>query len=281
MQNAEFFAATDLQEALSLLADRREQAVILAGGTDLGLKFHNRELQPGALVYIGQLGLDYIKEEDGKLVMGAAATIEDIATSSLVLSRAPIVAQAAREHSSPPIRNAATIGGNLANASPAADMATPLLVLDAELVLVSQDGERVVPIAEFFTGPHETVRTPDELLTEVRIPAVDGQAAFIKLGRRKAHTLSVANAATRVVMDGARCADVRIAAGAVAPTPIRCVEAEDVIRGKDLTPELISESASQAVGECNPVDDERATAWYRRRVIKVLVERALKQASGV
>ncbi|MFQ5856148.1 MAG: FAD binding domain-containing protein, partial [Anaerolineae bacterium] len=258
-----------------------EQATILAGGTDLGLKFHNRELVPGALVYVGHLGLDYIKEEGDTLVIAAAATIEDIATSSLVGDKAPIVAQAAREHSSPPIRNAATIGGNVANASPAADMATPLLVLDAELVLASQGGERVVPVGEFFTGPHETVRAPDELMTEVRIPAVDGQAAFIKLGRRKAHTLSVANAAARVVMDDAKCVDVRIAAGAVGPTPIRCLKAEEMLRGEDLTAELIAEAASEAVGECDPVDDERATAWYRRRVIKVLIERALKQASGL
>jgi CO/xanthine dehydrogenase FAD-binding subunit len=281
MQNTKYFAAADLSEALGLLADHREQATVLAGGTDLGLKFHNRELQPGALVFIGQLQLDYIKNQDGTLVIGATTTIDDIAKSSLVLEKAPVLAEAASRVADPSIRNAATIGGNLANASPSADTATPLLALDAELVLASQRGERVVPLAKFFTGPHETVREADELLKEVQIPPVKGRTAFIKLGRRKAATISVANVAVRMVKDGPRCEDVRIAAGAVAPTPLRCLEAEEVLKGKDLTEALVSEAAAKVSETCNPIDDERATRWYRRRVIKVLTERALKQAAGL
>lgn len=281
MQKTEYFAAADLSQALGLLADHREQAVVLAGGTDLGLKFHNRELRPGALVYIGQLGLDYIKNPNGKLVIGAATTISDIATNSLIQEKAPALAQAASRLGDPSIRNAATIGGNLMNASPSADTATPLLALDAELVLTSQRGARTVPLAEFFKGPHETVREPDELLTEIHVPFVAGQTAFVKLGRRKAATISVANAAVRVVKNGAKCEDVRIAAGAVAPTPLRCVKAEGLLRGKELTAGLVSQAAARVVEEVNPIDDERASAWYRRRVIKVLVERALKAAAGL
>jgi CO/xanthine dehydrogenase FAD-binding subunit len=181
----------------------------------------------------------------------------------------------------PAIRNVATIGGNLITASRAADLPPPLLALDAELVLVSERGERVVPIGEFFKRAHRTARLPDELLTEIRIPPPKGQAAFVRHGRRKIFSCCVASAAVRVVMDGDKCADARIVAGSMAPTPLRCTAAEGILKGKKLTPELAGEAAAQAVGECKPIDDERASAWYRRRVIKVLIERAINQASGL
>jgi len=281
MPNAEYFAATELREALRLLAERGDQITVLAGGTDLAPQFNCRELRPQALLYIGKLGLNYIAADNGDLAIGAATTLEDIATSRLVSEKAPMVAQAAAEMGNPAIRNVATIGGNLVMASRAADMPPPLLALDAKLILVSQRGERVVPIGEFFKRAHKTIRLPDELLTEIRIPSVKGQTAFVRHGRRKVFSCCVASAAVRVVMDGGKCADARIVAGSMASTAIRCLGAEGVLNGKKLTSELAGEAAAQAVSECKPIDDERATAWYRRRVIKVLIERAINQARGL
>lgn len=280
MPNAEYFATTELREALGLLAERGEQITVLAGGTDLAPKFNCRELRPDALLYIGKLGLNYITANNGGLAIGAATTLEDLATSRLVLERAPVLAQAAAEMGNPTIRNVATIGGNLVTASRAADMPPPLLALDAELILVSERGERVIPIGEFFKRAHKTVRLSDELLTEIRIPSVKGQTAFVRHGRRKVFSCCVASAAVRVVMDGSKCADARIVAGAMAPTPVRCLGAEGVLKGKKLTSALVTEAAAHAVEGCKPIDDERATAWYRRRVIGPLIERAINQARG-
>lgn len=280
MPTAEYFAPTELPDALRLLAERGNQITILAGGTDLVPQFNCRELRPHALLYIGKLGLNYIIAKNGGLAVGAATSLEEIATSRLVFESAPVLAQAAAEMGNPAIRNVATIGGNLATASRAADMPPPLLVLDAELSLVSERGERVIPIGEFFRRSHKTIRLADELLTEIRIPSVSGQTAFVRLGRRKVFSCGVASAAVRVVLDGGKCTDVRIAAGSMAPTPIRCPGAEGVLQGKHVTSELAVEAAAQAVGECKPIDDERASAWYRRRVIKTLIERAINQACG-
>lgn len=281
MPDAEYFVPTELRQALGLLAERGDRLTVLAGGTDLVPMFNCRALRPEALLYIGKLGLNYIIEKDGELVIGAATTFEDAATSRLVLEKAPMLAQAAAEVGNPAIRNVGTIGGNLVTASRAADMPPPLLALDAELSLVSERGERVVPIGEFFRRAHQTVRLADELLTEIRIPSGAGQTSFVRLGRRKVFSCAVASAAVRLVMDGDRCTDARVVAGSMAPTPIRCLGAEELLKGKDLTSELALDAAAQAVGECKPINDARASAWYRRQVIKPLIERAINQACGL
>jgi len=280
MPNAEFFAPTELREALKLLAERGDAITVLAGGTDLVPQFNSRELRPQALLYIGKLGLNYITANNGGLAIGAATTLENLAGSRLVSERAPVLGQAAAEMGNPAIRNMATIGGNVAMASRAADMPPPLVAMDAELVLVSKRGERIVPVGEFFKRAHRTVRLPDELLTEIRIPSPKGQTAFVRLGRRKVFSCCIASAAVRVVMDGSKCADARIVAGSMASTPIRCLRSEGLLKGKELTSDLVAESAAHAVAECKPIDDERATAWYRRRVIPALIERAINQACG-
>lgn len=281
MPTAEYFAPAQLQEALRLLAERRGRITVLAGGTDLVPQFNNHKLQPHALLYIGKLGLNYIVPKNGGLAIGAATSLEDIATSGLVLEKAPILARTAAEMGNPGIRNVATIGGNLITASRAADIPLPLLALDAQLTLVSEHGERVIPIGQFFKRSHKTVRQDDELLTEIHIPPASGQSAFVRLGRRKVFACGVLGAAVRVVLDDGKCTDARIVAGSMAPTPVRCAGAEGILRGKPLTSELAVEAAAQAVGECKPIDDERASAWYRRRVMKTLIARAINQAGGL
>jgi carbon-monoxide dehydrogenase medium subunit len=281
MREVAYFAPTDVGEAVNLLAEQGAKATVLAGGTDLLPKINHYDLKPEVLLYIGGLGLDTIKKENGKLVIGATTSTAKLAASDLVAEKAGALAEAAQASGSVAIRNSATIGGNIANASPGADLAAPLLALDAEFRLVSAGGERMVAAKDFFLGPHKSVLKPEELITEVHVPFPRGKALFLKQGRRHAQTLSVANVAVQLEMEGATCKDARIVLGAMAPTPLRCTKAEDMIKGKSLDESLIAKCAAEAVDESSPIDDQRATAWYRKRAAKVLVARALAQAAGI
>lgn len=281
MKEAMYFGETEMSRAIKLLGQYRKKAVILAGGTDLVPKINCYELKPEVLVYIGNLGLDYIREKNGKLIIGATTSMAKIGASKLVARKAGALTEAARQAGTTAIRTAATIGGNLANASPAADLATPLLAMDAELLLRSDKGKRTVPLKDFFTGPGTTVLRPGELIVEISIPPIKGKTAFLKLGRRKAMTLSVVNVAVRLEMAGKKCKDARIAMGSVGPTPLRCARAEAMLKGKSPDKALIAQCSSEAMAACNPVDDQRATAWYRRQAGTALVARALAQAAGL
>ena len=281
MKDVMYFAPSGIDEALALLAKHGEKATVLAGGTDLVPNVNYYELKPDIFIYTGGIGSAYIKEENGKLVIGAGTTWTGLIANSLVAEKAGLLAEAAKQGGCVATRNAGTIGGNLANASPAADLSTPLLVLDAELLLKSADGERVVPINEFFTGPGETVLKPDELLVEIPIPPVRGKTAFLKLGRRRAMTLSVVNTAVRLQMNGKICKEARIAVGSMAPRPLRCEKAEGILNGSSVDKDLIGKCAAEAIKETSPIDDQRATAWYRKKAGEKLVARALAHAAGM
>ncbi len=281
MKESLFFAPGTLQEAMKLLGNYKGRAVILAGGTDLVPRINTYSLKPEVLVYIGKVGLDYIREEKGKLVIGAATPMAKIASSKLLARKASALVQAAGQAGTPAVRTAATIGGNLANASPAADLAPPLLAMDAEVSLLNQKKKRVVPLKDFFTGPGKTVLQPGEIIVEISAPVPKGKTVFLKLGRRKALTLSVVNAAVRLEMKGKKCLEARIALGSVAPIPLRCPEAEELLQGTGVDSSLISGCAAEAMAAASPIDDHRASAWYRKQAGKVLVARALAQAAGL
>lgn len=281
MKDVMYFAPTGVDEALNLLAEHGENAVILAGGTDIVPRINYYESKPDVLLYIGAIGSDYIREGNGKLIIGAGTTWRRLAVDPLITEKAGVLSEAARQGSCVAVRNAGTIGGNLANASPAADLATPLLVMDAELVLKCSKGERVVPIKDFFIGPGETVLKADELITEIHIPSFEGNTVFLKIGRRKAMTLSVVNTAVRIDMDGKTCREVRIALGSMAPTPMRCVKAQKMLTGKPIDETSIRKCAAEAIAETSPIDDQRATAWYRKKAGENLVARTLAQAAGI
>ncbi len=281
MREVSYFAPTDIGAAVNLLAEHGDKAAILAGGTDLVPQLNYYEIKPAALLYIGGLGLDYVKEEDGKLAIGAGTTVAHLLTNDLIAEKFSVLAAAAHTHASPAIRTVATIGGNLGTASPAGDLIPSLMVMDAEVILASVRGERAVPITVFFTGPGQTVRAADELIVEIRVPLLPGTAAFEKIGRRKAQTCSIASAAVRLEMDGAVCKDARIVLGSMAPTPMRCPKAEAMLKDKAIDASLIAECAAQAVAESNPIDDQRATAWYRQKACRALVGRALTSAAGI
>jgi carbon-monoxide dehydrogenase medium subunit len=280
MKGFGFSAPADIDEALKLMDDYGEKATVLAGGTDLVPMINNYDMKPQNLLYIGRLGLDYIKEEPGWLVIGAATTTARLAASDSVARLAPALCQAATLSGSAAIRNLATLGGNLVNASPAADLACALLALGADLHLASASSRRVVSIAEFFTGAGRTLRRPDELLLEIHVPLPQGPNGFFKLGRRKALTLSVVNTAVYLVMDGRTCRQACFAVGAVAPTPLRCRQAEEMLVGRPIDAGMIADCAARALAESSPIDDQRATAWYRKKAGTALVARALAQLSG-
>lgn len=281
MREVNYFAPTEIGEAVKLLAEHGDKAAVLAGGTDLVPALNYYEIKPGALVYIGGLGLDYIKEEDGQLVIGAGTTGAELLASDLLARKFPVLVEAAKTHGSPAIRSVATIGGNLGTGSPAGDLIPPLMVMDAEVLLVSAEGKRAVPVKDFFTGPQKTVRKPGELIVEIRVPLQAGKAVFEKLGLRKAQTCSLASAAARLEMDGKVCKAARIVLGSMAPTPIRCTKAEEMITGKELDEDLIARCAATAIGESSPIDDQRATAWYRKKAGTALVAKAVAKAAGV
>lgn len=278
-----YYAPKTLAEAISLLSEHAPQCMILAGGTDLVPKLKNDAAAPRALVYIGALGLSYIRQEGSRLAIGAAATWSMLTASSLVSSCAPVLAETAGmpATSSPGIKNAATVGGNLATASPAADLATPLLVLDADVCIQSVRGARTVALRKFFTGPGETVLQPDELICEVSIPHCLGISVFEKIGRRKAMSISVVNTAVRVALEDGCCRDVRIALGSVAPVPLRCPLAEEMLIGRKPDRELFKACGAAALRASSPIDDAAATAWYRRTAGAALVARALGKAAGL
>jgi len=281
MREVDYFAPTDVGEAVKLLAEYGDKAAVLAGGTDLVAQLNYYEIMPGALLYIGGLGLDYVKEKDGKLVIGAGTTVAHLIASDLLAEKFEVLIAAAKSHASPAVRTAATIGGNLGTASPAGDLIPPLMVMDAEVVLASARGERTVPVKDFFTGPGETVRAADELIVEIQVPLLKGTAVFEKLGRRKAQVCSIASAAVRLEMDGGVCKGARIVLGSMAPTPIRCPKAEEMLKGKAIDAALVAQCAAQAIAESNPIDDQRATAWYRQKAGTALVGRALTKAAGI
>lgn len=281
MREISYFAPTDVGEAVKVLAEHGDRAAILAGGTDLVAQLNYYEVKPGALLYIGGLGLDYVKEKDGKLVIGAGTTVAHLIGNDLVAKKFPVLLAAAKTHASPAVRTAATIGGNLGTASPAGDLIPPLMVMDAEVVLTSARGERTVPVKDFFTGPGETVRAADEMIVEIRVPLLKGTAVFEKLGRRKAQVCSIVSAAARLEMDEGVCKDARIVLGSMAPTPIRCPKAEAMLKDKAIDAALVAECAAQAVAESSPIDDQRATAWYRQKAGTALVGRALTKAAGL
>ncbi len=281
MKNMQYFAPRGVDEALDYLAEYGEKATVLAGGTDLVPRVNYYELLPDIILYVGGIGTDYIREEDGKLAIGAGTTWSSLITNPLVKARARVLAEAAAKGGCTAIRNAATIGGNIVNASPAADLVAALLALDAEVVIRSAKGKRTAALEGFFTGPGATVLDPDELVTEIRVPFVKGNGVFLKLGRRRAMTLSVVNTAVRIRLEGTVCKEARIAVGSMGPTPIRCVEAEKVVTGQPVDPALLDTCAETAITETSPVDDKRASAWYRKKAGRNLVRRALVLAAGI
>ena len=277
----DYYAPLTLSDGCKILDTYRKSAAVIVGGTDLLPRIRAGVARPERLVDLRSLGLSYIKSEGGKIIIGACTTHAEIIDSEVVANHLPALAAACKEIGGPPIRNRGTIGGNLANASPAADTAPPLLAYDAEVVLAAEKGTRTLPIADFFTGPGKTALEPGELLVEVQItePPPRTAAAFVKVGKRKAMAVAVVSVAVRITLttDG-RVTSARIALGSVAPTPIRVISAEQTLRGNVLSDALIEKTAEETRRMASPISDLRAPADYRSKMIAVFTRRALKAA---
>ncbi len=283
-QVEEYHRPQDLAQAVDILSRFGNRARVIAGGTDILPR------RPGVkkidninhLVDISKLGLNYLKKENDHIRIGAATDINTIGASPVILSgpyRA--LSEAATSHSTSTIRNRATVGGNLCNASPCADLALPLLVLDAILVAAGPKGKRHIPIESFFKGVNFSALNREEVLLEIRIPLCSEKAgtAFLKL--RRHHTaidMAVVNVATLLTCKKERCKAARIALGSVAPISFRAKKAESVLVGAELSEEIIQKAAALAAEEAKPIDDVRATATYRKKMVAVLVRRSLENS---
>jgi carbon-monoxide dehydrogenase medium subunit len=281
-----YLAPTTLGEALSLLAKHGQEARVLAGGTDLLLRIKTGQWRPRCVVNIkripGLAAIDF--DPDSGLRLGALVTAADLVRSEIVQAHYPALAQGAAMMASMQIRNLATVGGNLCNAAPSADLAPPLIALRGAAVIAGPEGQRRVPLDEFFLGPGQTVLARDELLVAITLPFPrPGSAAiYLKNSPRQAMDIAVVGVAVAITrFDGpasnSRCEDVRVVLGAVAPTPLRARRAEALLQGQALTKERVAEAAHTAAQVAQPIDDVRGSVWYRRRMVEVLTRRALLQ----
>lgn len=282
MHRFEYCAPTNLSEAISLLERYGPTARLIAGGTDLLTALKERSDRPDYLINLAGLAeLSFIEyDPDGGLRIGAAATVRQVEKSALVRSHYPVISNAAASLASVQIRNLATVAGNICRASPSADLPPALLVLGASVKLAGPAGERLVALVDFFTGPGKTVLRPDEILTEIRVPPVRpfSGAIYLKHCPRRAMDLAAIGVAAALTLAAGRCSEVGIAMGAVAPTPRRARQAESILTGQPPTPELIERAAASAAAEASPISDVRASAAYRRQMVRVLVGRALTQS---
>jgi len=270
-----------IEEALRLLHEGGEGGRFVAGGTDVIVQA-DRSIR--FLVDITRLGLSYIRRDQDKWSIGATTTMAELENSPAIRALAGgILAKAASTCGSVQIRNKATLGGNLANASPAADMATPLLALDAVAIVAGPAGRRSIPLAEFFSAPGKS-SLDGALLVEVVItaPPRAGRAgwSFQKLGRTQSD-ISLVSVAAGLAVDPQNCVQwARMALGAVAPTPVRALNAEQLLAGRRLEKSLVEEAAAQAARDVSPLGDVRASAGYRREMSGVLARRALAECAS-
>ncbi|MEM3427160.1 MAG: xanthine dehydrogenase family protein subunit M [Nitrososphaerales archaeon] len=274
----EYLEPSTLQYALYILNRYGESASILAGGTDLLVQMRDGKKTPKYVVNIKKIPqLEGIRLENEGVVIGALTTVNKIHESNLIKEKFPALHQAAGVLASYQVRNRATIGGNLCNASPAADLAPPLLIYEAKLKIAGLKGEDEVPIKRFFLGPGKTVIEQGMILKEIYIPTPKEHtySIHLKFGERRAMECAIINVAASISIGDSICEDAKIALGSVAPTPIRSENAEAELRGKKLDEEVIKRAAEAAAKDSKPISDIRASAEYRREMVKVFVRRAL------
>jgi CO/xanthine dehydrogenase FAD-binding subunit len=281
-----YLAPTSLAQALECL--RQGEATVLAGGTDLMPQSASGKLKfKPTLMNIQRVPeLKGIARDGDTIRIGALVTVTDIMRDALVQKFFPVLVEAGDHFASDQIRNAATLGGNVNNASPAGDLLVPLLVLEAEVELAAKpNGQmmlRRLPIADFFVGPGKTKRAANELLTGVLIPLPPANhfARFFKFGTRPALDISAISIGIAGVRRDGVLSQVRVAFGAVAPTPVRAPRTEAALEGRRLDRATIDAAAETAQNEVKPIDDVRASAWYRRELIRNMTKRMLDVAQA-
>jgi carbon-monoxide dehydrogenase medium subunit len=269
-----------VERAIGLAGELAPDASFLAGGTDLIIQINRKRRAPRHLIALGGIGgLAGIEWRDGECVLGALTTHKTIERCADFQGQLAALAEAARVVGGHQVRNIATIGGNIVNASPAADLLPPLLALDAAVELAGPQGTRRVPIAQFLRGPGSTDRADNEILLRIAFPGLSdsGATTFLKAGRRRAMEISVVSVAAVLDLDAnRRCRTARIALGAVGPVAMRAPAAERALQGREPAEAAFAEAGRLAAEACAPISDVRASAEYRRMLIQALVPRALR-----
>lgn len=278
LKNTEYYEPVSLEEAIKLLRKFKGEAKVLAGGTDLFISLRNNSTQLKYMINIKKIpelsGVSY--DPKGGLVIGPLTTMNEVAEHEVIRREYSLLSQAAGKIGSYQVRNRATLGGNLCHAAPSAETAPPLLTLEVKLNLVGPVGERVVPIEKFFIGPGETILNNDEIIKAIVIPPLQERTAgcYVKHSYRKAMDIAVVGVAMLLTLDANYCKNARIGLGAVAPIPIRALQTEAYLKGKELTYEVLQQAGEIAAHEVNPISDIRGSREYRIEMIKVQIRRA-------
>lgn len=280
MQEFDYFRPKTLPELKENLS--QPGALILAGGTDIIPKMRKHKFAPTILVDTSGIpDLEFIEDQKDEVVIGSLTTHQQIARSPLIASVNPALQAASESIGCIQTRCRGTLGGNLANASPAADTIPPLLIYDASLLIQSLEGERTIPLESFLLGPGKTSLDKGEFIHSVSFPRLKARwgAEFIKVGKRTGMAISVVNAAAAVILDQeGRIADARIALGAVGSVVIRCRETESVLVGRNPDREVYTEAGRRVREEIRPITDVRSTVDYRLHSASVVVSRTLEAA---
>lgn len=277
----QYFRPKSIEEAISLCQRYGEGARYIAGGTDLMVKIKDRQIRPRYLISLkGIPDLDRIEYRNGELRIGALATHRQLELSPVIRKHFPVLIDAVENIGSVQIRNVATLGGNVVNAVPSADGATPLITLGARVRLIGPRGERTMALEDIFTGPGQTLLERGEILCAFVVPPLPSRtgAAYWKHMRRGAMELPILGVAVLISLaeDGETCLEARIGLGVMAPTPMRARNAEAFLKGKRLNDEVWARAGKEAASESKPRDTARGEAWYRREMAEVLVQRVGK-----
>lgn len=282
MEEIQYVRPKNLEEVFHAAKRMRGLTKYVAGCTNIIPDMRASDLSPKLLVDLSGLkGLNSINEDAKSISIGALTTIAEIETSKIIRIKAPILADAAKQLGNPLVRNRATVGGNLADASPAADMAPPLLALEASIhTRHGRGGRRKISLDKFFLGPNKTCLEKDEIITKITfsVPEGSAHAGYMKLGLRNSTSISIVSVAVILVLRKNTCQKARVALGAVAPTPIRAYRVENILEGAMISPKTIQECSALLDKEISPISDIRGSAEYRRLVTSALFRRAIREA---
>lgn len=281
MDEIEYLNPKDLEEVFRAIKETKGQAKFIAGCTNVIPNMRAEAISPELLIDLSGLeDLAHVREENGSIAIGALTTISEVAASGLICNQSPILSSAASSLGNPLTRNRATIGGNLADASPAADMAPPLLAMEASVHTERAGGKgREISLDKFFLGPHKTVLEDDEIIIQITFskPKDPAKGSYIKLGLRDSMAISVASVAVMLEMEGKVCRKARVALGSVAPTPIRAYHTEQRLEQGEIDGNTVEECSAIVQKEIFPISDIRATDKYRNSITSVLLKRAILQ----
>jgi len=284
MNQFKYVSPETKEEALKILKEEGVNACIVAGSTNVLPDIKIKKLNPKILVDITAIEeLRGIDKKKDKICISPLTTIAELAHSELILKESKVLIQAAEQFADPLVRNNATIGGNLATASPAADIAVPLLTLGAIIKIESIRQKREVKLKEFFLGPGKTVLQDDEMIVGIEFEQSDinKNGYFVKLGQRKAMAIAIASLALNLKVKQNKIIQIRIAMGSVAPMPIRLTVVEEFLENKEVSNKLVKEAASKVSEEVNPISDIRASEEYRRYISGILFKRAFKKLTNI